>query len=211
MKRIIGVFCLLGYMPAWGATVSDFALGSQLAGSVVTVTRFGGAMPTATFVAAGTGASATFPGLFTLTVSPGDTGLATWVLTNTDPSPDAFFNRIGAVVIDLTLSGVSLFDSGALPSTPVSGPGIPGVTYVAGAPIGVVTEMLPWADPANTGDMHRAVHFTFPAFIGSGASSSWMDDTDVIDPVPEPASLLLVGVGLLLAVCKRRSHRTAPR
>ncbi|MBI2527923.1 MAG: hypothetical protein HYV93_18300 [Candidatus Rokubacteria bacterium] len=204
-------------LPVWASPIADPALGSQLDGGIVTVTRFGGPLSSATFVAAGTGASATALGSagFVLTVSPGDTALATWTLTNTDLTP-VFLNNITAVTIDLTLSGISLFDSGSAPSTPDSGPGIPGVIHVAGVPISSATEFLPWPDPANLGDMFRAVSITFGAFIGPGATSSWMDDTDVTAAVPGPTSIILVGTGLLLLIRRWRlpcadpdgSHRT---
>jgi hypothetical protein len=199
--------------PAWAGPISDAALGSQLAGGVVTVTRFGGLTISATFVADGTGASATALGSegFTLTVSPGDTALATWTLTNTDLSP-IFLNLITAVSIDLTFSGISLFDSGSEPSTPDSGPGIPGVIYVAGVPIGSATDLLPWPDPANLGDMFRAVSITFVGGIGAAATSSWMDDTDVTTAVPGPAGIVLIGTGLLLLIRRtiQRPGRTSP-
>jgi hypothetical protein len=198
------LFCL----PVWAVPISDSALGSQLAGGVVTVTRFGGPLSSATFVAAGTGASATALGSagFSLTVSPGDTGLATWTLTNTDPTI-IFLNNITAVTIDLTLSGISLFDSGSAPSTPDSGPGIPGVIYLAGVPISGTTDLLPWSDPANLGDMFRAVSITFGSVIGPGASSSWMDDTDVITAVPDAGGTLpLLGLAFAgLAWFRRRA------
>jgi hypothetical protein len=153
---------LLFCSPAWAGPISELALGSQLVGGVVTVTRFGGLLNSATFVADGTGVSATALGSggFALTVSPGDTALATWTLTNTDPS-FILFNNITAVTIDLTLSGISLFDSGSEPSTPESGPGIPGVIYLGGVLIDGATDLLPWPDPANLGDMFRAVSITF--------------------------------------------------
>jgi hypothetical protein len=205
MVLISLVVCLPVSSPVWAVPVSDLALGSQLVGGVVTVTRFGGALNSATFVAAGTGASATAPGSegFALTLSPGDTALATWTLTNTDLAP-VFLNNITAVSIDLTLSGISLFDSGSEPSTPDSGPGIPGVIYVAGVPISSATDLLPWPDPANLGDMFRAVSISFSGPIGPGATSSWTDDTDVTTAVPEPTSIVLIGTGLLLLIRRCR-------
>jgi hypothetical protein len=199
--------------PLGAATVSDFALGSTLAGATVDVIRVGGVHSPATFVADGTGAIASAVGStgFTLTVSAGDTSAATWTLTNTDPAL-IFLNRITAVTIDLTLSSIALFDDGSSPSTPVSGPGIAGVTYVGGITIGGAGEFAAWSDPANTGDMFRALTITFDGGFTTGASSSWMDDTDVIG-APEPGSMVLMApVGLALAAMRaRRRRRLADR
>ncbi|MGH9722820.1 MAG: PEP-CTERM sorting domain-containing protein [Bryobacteraceae bacterium] len=191
--------------PLAAAPIADFALGSQLAGAPVTVTRFGGVMSSAFFAPSGTGAIASSPGSagFTLTVSPGDTSLATWTLTNTDPSI-IFLNVIVAVSIDLTFSGISVFDDGSTPSTPDSGPGILGVTYLSGVTIGSATELLPWGDPANLGDIYRALTITFGPGFTTGASSSWSDDTDVITDVPEPGSLVLTACGVCLGLVWRR-------
>ena len=192
--------------PLAAATVSDFALGSTLAGATVDVLRFGGVHSPATFVADGTGAIASVSGStgFTLTVSPGDTSLATWTLTNTDPSI-ILFNRITAVTIDLTLSSIALFDDGSSPSTPFSGPGIPGVTYVGGVTISSAAEFFAWSDPANTGDMYRALTITFDGGFTTGASSSWMDDTDVA--VPEPRCALLIPLVVVAFAAMRRWYR----
>ena len=186
-------------LPLSAALVTDAALGSSLAGATVTVTRFGEVLSGATFVAAGLGATASSPGSagFLLTVTPGDTSTATWTLTNTDSS-SILLNRITAVTIDLTLAGLALFDSGTLPSTPDSGPGVPGVLYVGGVIITGVTDLLPWGDPANTGDMFRALRIEFGGGFTAGASSSWTDDTDGI-AIREPSSLGCLG--LVLVVC----------
>lgn len=123
---------------------------------------------------------------------------ATWTLTNTDPSI-IFLNNILGVSIDLTLSSVSLFDSGSTPSTPDSGPGIPGVVHLSGVAIGSSTNLLPWADASNLGDMHHAVSFTLVGGLTAGLSTSFAADTDVIG-VPEPHTAALAGIGLLLFV-----------
>lgn len=205
------LFLLLIALPLSAGTIDDFALGSELAGATVDVVRVGGIHSTATFVADGLGAVATATGSggFTLTVSPGDTSLATWTLTNTDPTI-IFLNNITAVTIDLTLSGVSLFDSGSLPSTPDSGPGIPGVIYLAGNGIGGAAEFVPWGDPSNEGDMYFATTITFSVFLGPGAFSSWTDDTDVVT-TPEPESFAMLGIGLLSAVRCRRGLKNCFR
>src|SRR5262245_40178893 len=112
MPKLLPRICRLATLaaaPALAGPIDSFAIGSQLAGGTVTVTRFGGVTSSATFAPSGTGASAIAvgSGAFTLTVSPGDTAAATWTLTNTDPTV-IIFNRIVALSIDLTLSGISL-------------------------------------------------------------------------------------------------------
>lgn len=191
--------------PSSGAAIADFALGSQLSGGVVTVTRFGGPMSSATFAPSGTGAIATAPGSggFTLAVTAGNTSAATWTLTNTDPST-IFLNRILSVSIDLTFSGVSLFDSGSIPSTPDSGPGAPGVVYLSGVAIGGATNLLPWSDVSNLGDMYYAVDFTLlEGGLTAGLSTSFSTDTDVIG-VPEPATFPMLAASLALGAIVSR-------
>lgn len=187
-----------------GATVLDAATGPSLAGATVTVTRVFGTMSSATFEADGAGAKAIAVGSagFSLIVTPGDTGLATWTLTNTDPST-IILNRIVGVTIDLTLAGRALFDTGTTPSTPLSGPGVAGVTPVAGIGIVSAGELLAWSDPANTGDMFLALAIEFDGGFTTGASASWMDDTDLID-TPEPSSLALLGAAALTLALRRR-------
>lgn len=209
----IAVLCplsLLLPLTQRAATISDPALGSQLAGGTVTVTRFGGLLSSATFTASGTGAvaSAVGSGGFTLVVSPGDTASATWTLTNTDPSL-ILFNRITAVTIDLTLSGISLFDKGTIPSTPLSGAGVDGATYGSGIAFLSDTDLSLWSGAANTGDMYSALSIVFEGGFTSGASSAWTTDTDVIVEVPEAASGALSAggalfLGLALARAKAR-------
>lgn len=169
-------------------------------------------MSSATFAALGAGAIASSPGSggFTLEVSPGNTSAATWTLTNTDSST-VFLNRILSVTIDLTLSGTSLFDDGSAPSTPGSGPGIAGVSYLSGVAIGGSFNLLPWADGANEGDMYHAVSFTLSdGGLTADLSTSWLTDTDVFG-VPEPASASFCLTGaVLLGVLMRRGGRRRP-
>lgn len=87
-------------------------------------------------------------GGFTLTTSPGGHPLRHMDLDQHGPlgrfpEPNALgHNRPEAF-------GVSLFDSGSKPSTPDSGPGIPGVVYLSGVAIGGSTNLLPWADESH--------------------------------------------------------------
>ena len=201
------LLCFLSCFSVWGATITDAALGSQLAGGIVTVTRFGGGMNSATFVASGSGASATALGSagFTLIVGPGDTSAATWTLTNTDPST-IFLNRITAVTIDLFLSGLSLFDSGTTPSTPDSGPGVPGAIFVAGAVFAGSGNLSPWLDASNLGDMYHAMTISYTVGLTAGLTSSWTTDTDIIG-IPEVGSLLPTGIALLLGITRAMLSR----
>jgi hypothetical protein len=69
------------------------------------------------------------------------------------------------------------------------------VSYVPGVAIVGATDLLPWPDPANLGDMFRAVSITFSGAIGPDDSSSWRDDTDVTD-MPKPSTMVLLGTGI---------------
>ena len=111
------------------------------------------------------------------------------------------FNRITAVSIDLTLSaGGALFDNDSLPSTPGSSVGVLGVSPVAGVSISSATEVNPWIDPLNTGDMFTATSITFGTGFTALATSSWADDTD--SHVPEPATVFLMSAGLLAMLAR---------
>lgn len=197
MKPLI-VLALCGASALHAAPVVDAALATTLVGGTVTVTRFGGVFSTAVFAPDGAGgaiAETTGSGAFKLAVSPGDTALATWTLTNTDSTP-IFLNLITAATIDLTLSGVALFDDDTLPSTPDSGVGVGGVTHAGGTGIAAATEFLPWADAANLGDLFHASSIVFSSGLTALASSSWRDDTDRIGSVSLPSSLTLLGLAL---------------
>ena len=195
--------CLVAFLMAsvgTAATITSFSPATDLIGGTVSVTRFGGGGSSgATFVAGPLGSViASSPGSagFDLTVTAGDTFGATWTLTNTDASL-IFLNRIVAVSIDLTVSaGRALFDNDSLPSSPGSLTGVLGVTYLSGVTIASATEVNPWTDPVNTGDMFTATNITFGGGFTALASSSWSDDTD--STVPEPATAFLMSVGLLV-------------
>jgi hypothetical protein len=210
--RLAFGIALFGPASLPAATILDSALGTTLAGGIVTVTRFGGGLSSATFVADGLGgASAVSPGSagFSLVVTPGDTSAATWTLTNTDTSL-ILLNRITAVTIDLTLTGRALFDNGATPSTPLSGPGVAGVTPVGGVGIVSAGEFAAWPDPANTGDMFLALTIGFAGGFTALASSSWTDDTDFID-IPEPFSFGLCAGALAVLLIRTRGRAQKPR
>ena len=192
---VLGLFATTAHATTIGGT----ALGSDLAGGTVTVTRIDSSTSTAPFFAVGTGASAIGSG-FQLDVTAGDTSLATWTLTNTNPSFQPF-NVITAVTIDLSTSVLSLFDNGSLPSTFDSGTGVAGVTYSAGALIASSAEINPWVDASNLGDLYTGTSITFTTGLGIGGTSSWTDDTDLI---PEPATGALLGLGLAVLAATRR-------
>jgi PEP-CTERM motif-containing protein len=205
----IWILSMMMASAAPAATISSFSPATDLIGGTVTATRFGGVMSSATFVAVlGGSVIASSPGSagFDLTVTAGDTFGATWTLTNTDASA-IMFNRITALSIDLTLSaGHALFDNDSLPSTPGSFSGVLGVTPLAGVAIVSSGEVNPWTDPLNTGDMFTAVNITFGGGFTALASSSWADDTDSAS-VPEPASVILMGAGLLFILSRLRVAR----
>jgi hypothetical protein len=206
---IFGLLCLTS--AAQATAVIDAAPTTSLIGATVGVTHVpGGGAASAVFVAGPAGsviAESLGSAGFRLEVSASaDTRLATWTLTNTDLGGSA--RSIASLSIDLTATSMALFDTGSEPSTPGSLGGVAGVIptppIIAG--LFTATEVSPWSDTLNAGDMFTATNFTFAlGGLAPGAATTWQDDTDAF-AVPEPASagLLAAGLGIVVAVALRR-------
>ena len=206
MKRLILTSCLAVMLIASTASatlVYSTGTGNQMAGGTLTVT-FQNAGAVAAPIVAGPAAlegSATVPGAFSFSVI-GDTFANLWSLTNL--KDDDFI-----VVADFFLPpSISLFDDDSSPSTPDNLAGELGATSVAGPLIVASNEYFPWLDAQNLGDVYLGeviqwAQNTFP----TGQTCTWWDDTDYSDyiPIPEPATISLLGLGSLVLLRKRRA------
>jgi hypothetical protein len=202
--------------PALAVSIESTNYGDELAGGLITVhysAIFGGTTPLETGSATYTllGDALTHKGYapanpnFTFTVT-GDTFLTTWELVNTTaPAPDPIAAYISKIEIDLRPSrgGIfpSLFDDDSLPSTPFSGAGVLGIVPDAGstgpAPSSAVESNTTWPPSlVNLGDMYgiETLTWTGLAMLGPGESFMWHDDTDLV--VPEPATFVMLGIGI---------------
>jgi hypothetical protein len=202
-----GVFVLAA--PGWATLVTSLGTGAQLAGGTVTVTfTSGGPITTALIIdnGGGQGLATAADGSFTFSVT-GNTFTHPWTLTN-----NTVGNPITSVLFDLRGS-VSLFDTTA--DNAVCGPegptygcgtfdsstGEPGALRISGPTITSSFEILAWPDPSNLGDMFFQERINWGSGVVQGTPATWYDDTDV---VPEPASVLLTGIGLIAACLWRR-------
>jgi hypothetical protein len=205
-RHAAAIAAILGFLlassPASAMLINSTAFGHQLAGGTVTV--FFQFSPPVTATIAGNAATQTgnavgfalLPGpilapAFSFSVA-GDTFDATWILTNL--TDDDFIRTIN---IDLSGSE-SLFDNDGTPSTPDSSVGVQGVSRIAGPVPNFAVELAPWPDVQNLGDMFLEERIVFQIDpFGPGDVFEWHDDTDIIK-VPEPSTLALFGIGILL-------------
>ena len=94
-----------------------------------------------------------------------------------------------------------MFDDDSLPSTPDSFDGVAGAVSLTGPGIAPGGEVNPWTDAANLGDMYTGENLSFTAFLPTGGTMTWHDDTDYI---PEPATVALIPLIGSLIVQRRR-------
>lgn len=208
--------CVGGVAGAASANNVNFtAFGDQLAGGRLTIDFMPGpGAPvitiTAPIFAAGPGHGRAiladpfgnpFPGAIFDCI--GETGTVLWRLENL---ADASIVRAR---FDLNGS-ISVFDNDSNPSSFDSAAGLLGVQYspTSTAPPEIfATELNPWGDPKNAGDLFTEEEIRWPLpdfanpFFTFGLVYEWNDDTDII---PAPGAATLLGLGALAAARRRR-------
>jgi len=188
LTAVLSLILFSGQLTA--TLVDPDAFGDQLALGTITVffESAGTIEATITPGAVAQQGFASVAGFFEFQVT-GDTIASPWTLMNLSE------DFIRTVNFDLSGS-ISLFDNDG-PDTPDSSIGIAGVIHLGGPMPFTSFELVPWPDPQNKGDMFLQERIIFGP---SGTANEfppqnlfeWQDDTDVI---PEPSTLVLLGVG----------------
>lgn len=194
---------MLGLTQGANAEVTSFAIGSDLAGSTITITWQSVASgqslgETSAVIQVGNPGQSiaeiadpfggTDSATFTIT---GDTFLENWALINNTNAV------IASVHFDLGGSA-AVFDDDSNPSTDGSALGFDGIEYQAGSSTAPqhtsAEELVEWVDPQNTGDLftqQRIEWNTTPGIdtFDPGEIFVWRDDVDL---VPSPGSMALL-------------------
>ncbi len=183
----------------------------DMVGLEVTVNFVGGGSETATWELSGAGGSGAWGSSWSLSMSDGSTYINSMHFTpwNFSVDQDIKISRIfidagtGASVFDATRTMASLVATGLQQSTPGSQSGSP-FTYIGmNDPFNTIATYsgeVVLQGMAHQGDLYRYLTLDFGTAVQGSFQFSADTDSfgDTITPIPEPATMILFGNGLLV-------------
>jgi hypothetical protein len=199
----VAIIIANGSRPASATIVESESTGTELSTTLLSV-KFKTAGVKSAVVQGGPAVgqgSVTVGGFFSFTVT-GETFRNRWTLRNLTTG-----DFIESAVFDLTTTS-ALFDDGSPSDTPNSDVGRKGVSMAIGVAPTKSFEHVPWPNAMNKGDLYlkETLEWGVNTF-GPGMFCSWDDDTDDYLKIPEPAAVILAGVGFAAIGQVRRIRR----